>query len=93
MAFVGDNSDDGQIQGWTLPDTEELRKHAVPIYQEEKPISESDGMEYSEDDMICDIYCDIIDDFHSEDVWVEGGFFHWKRDYRKEPIIMKEGNC
>jgi hypothetical protein len=43
MAFVGDNSDDGQIQGWTLPETEELRKHVVPIYQEEKPISESDG--------------------------------------------------
>ena len=91
MAFVGDNSDDGQIQGWTLPETEELRKHVVPIYQEEKPISESDGMEYSEDDMLCDIYCDIIDDFHSGDVWVEGGFFHWKRDYREEPIIMKEG--
>ena len=91
MTFVGDNSDDGQIQGWTLPETEELRKHVVPIYQEEKPISESDGMEYSEDDMLCDIYCDMIDDFHSGDVWVEGGFFHWRRDHRKEPIILKEG--
>jgi len=90
--FVGHNEDDGIIRAWTLPDKEELIKQVVPIYEEHRPISESDGREYSEDDMICDIYCDIIDDFNTGYCYVENDNFVWRVRPDKEPLILKEGS-
>jgi len=85
--FVG-KSEDGIINGWTAPDSDEMRR-VVEIYKHNACEEDKIG---DEDDLLSDIYCDFFDAWAcDENLYFAGGHFYWK-PFNDEEIVLKEGN-
>jgi hypothetical protein len=87
--FVGEAEMNGTIEGFSAPDSEEMRR-VVEIYKQNACEEDELG---DEDDLLSDIYCDFFDAWAcDENLYVAGGHFYWK-PFNDEEIVLKEGNC
>jgi hypothetical protein len=85
--FVGEAEMNGTIEGFTAPDSEEMRR-VIEIYKQNACEEDKIG---DEDDLLCDIYCDFFDAWAcDENLYFAGGHFYWK-PFGDEEIVLKEG--
>lgn len=85
--FVGESNDDGVVEGFTAPDSDEMRR-VIEIYKHNACEEDKIG---DEDDLFQDIYTDFFDAWAcNENLYFAGGHFYWK-PFSDEEIVLKEG--